>query len=456
MRESGAGTTTPYVYVADTGNNRIEVFDYDLNFLFTFGTYGTGDGEFNSPYGVATDGIHIYVTDTGNHRIQYFTMDGVYVGQWGSFGTGHSQFNNPKGICTDGMFVYVVDSGNNRFQIFTMTGTFMATYGEYGISPDPVYLNAPTTCMVDDYYLWIQDTGYVKWYEKVQWSGAYGTSVLPALTITGTLVTANYLTGTMVLPPLELAVSGTLISGRSASGTSVLPALKITGTLTTKKVLSGTTVLPALGIGGTLRLSNILSGTTVLPALSMSGTALRVNIMSGTSILPALTSRGTLIRILITPEYLGIAMNMRNKAITEYTGLSFNSFAEDADGNLYGANSTGIFPITGTDDNGTAISWNIKTGRLDLHEEVIRKLQDAWITARLSGSASLTVYEYNGDEELSEPYSIDGEGPKIHEIRVPFAQGHEGRFIAVELSGTEDFDLQSFKVKAKELLKRRR
>jgi hypothetical protein len=42
LRVSGSGTITPYVYICDQGNNRIQVFDYDLVFLWSFGEYGTG------------------------------------------------------------------------------------------------------------------------------------------------------------------------------------------------------------------------------------------------------------------------------------------------------------------------------------------------------------------------------------------------------------------------------
>jgi len=42
VRAAGGATITPFVYVVDSGNNRIQVFSYDLVFLFSFGEYGTG------------------------------------------------------------------------------------------------------------------------------------------------------------------------------------------------------------------------------------------------------------------------------------------------------------------------------------------------------------------------------------------------------------------------------
>ncbi len=48
-------------------------FDSTGNFQFTFGSLGTGNGEFNEPGAIALDATgHIYVSDTRNHRVQVF------------------------------------------------------------------------------------------------------------------------------------------------------------------------------------------------------------------------------------------------------------------------------------------------------------------------------------------------------------------------------------------------
>jgi tripartite motif-containing protein 71 len=61
------------VYVADNGSDRIEKFDASGAFLTTWGSEGSGDGQFNFPQGVATDGSgHVYVADSANDRIQKF------------------------------------------------------------------------------------------------------------------------------------------------------------------------------------------------------------------------------------------------------------------------------------------------------------------------------------------------------------------------------------------------
>ena len=73
-----------------------------------------------SPWGIAIDSHgDVYVSDTGNQRVQKFDREGNYITQWGGFGNGEGQFNFPYGIGVDARgSVFVVDSGNTRVQQF--------------------------------------------------------------------------------------------------------------------------------------------------------------------------------------------------------------------------------------------------------------------------------------------------------------------------------------------------
>ena len=108
------------VYVVDKYNHRIQKFTSDGQFITKWGSWGSGDGQFIFPSGIAIDSSgYIYVTDTGNHRIQKFTSDGQFVTKWGSLGSNPGEFSYPRGIAvsSDGK-VYVSDTGNNRIQVF--------------------------------------------------------------------------------------------------------------------------------------------------------------------------------------------------------------------------------------------------------------------------------------------------------------------------------------------------
>jgi len=69
-----------YVYVADTSNNRIQKFDGGGTFITAWGSFGSGNGQFNRPFGMATDGnSHVYVVDSSNYRIQNFDSNGGFL-----------------------------------------------------------------------------------------------------------------------------------------------------------------------------------------------------------------------------------------------------------------------------------------------------------------------------------------------------------------------------------------
>jgi DNA-binding beta-propeller fold protein YncE len=91
------------------------------NFKNKWGSYGTGNGQFISPSGIATDHAgNVYVIDGGNNRVQKFDSNGTFITTWGSYGTGNGQFISPSGIATDHAGnVYVIDGGNNRIMVFS-------------------------------------------------------------------------------------------------------------------------------------------------------------------------------------------------------------------------------------------------------------------------------------------------------------------------------------------------
>ncbi len=130
-----------YIYVADTGNNRVQVFDPDGNFVFTFGERGRKNGQFKEPSGivVAKDGT-IYVADTGNDRLQIFNKDGIFLKAFGNTSdnsdneiAANGTFRQPTALALDSQDrLFVVDRGNNRIQVFDNKGNFLQSIGESG------------------------------------------------------------------------------------------------------------------------------------------------------------------------------------------------------------------------------------------------------------------------------------------------------------------------------------
>jgi DNA-binding beta-propeller fold protein YncE len=108
------------LYVADTLNFRVQVFDSDGRFLKAFGTQGDTAGTFNRPKGIGVDSEgHIYVADTSFNNFQIFDDAGQLLLFVGSGGGNAGEFLLPSGLYIDARDrIYVADQGNSRVQVF--------------------------------------------------------------------------------------------------------------------------------------------------------------------------------------------------------------------------------------------------------------------------------------------------------------------------------------------------
>ena len=169
------------VIVTESGGHCVSVFSPTGEKLRSFGSDGSGLGQFNYPHGVAVDGVgNILVTDSGNNRVQKFTPEGfltavgadcksppqyfypmdiafntvskkayvtdtishcvqvlnydlTFFSSFGKRGSGKGQFNYPHGIACDSTGkVYVADSDNHRIQVFTVEGKFLRMFHRCG------------------------------------------------------------------------------------------------------------------------------------------------------------------------------------------------------------------------------------------------------------------------------------------------------------------------------------
>jgi sugar lactone lactonase YvrE len=119
------------IYVLDATAKAGEVVKkYDKNgnrLSLQFGIIGGLEPSyFNNPTDLAIDSRNgdIYVVDTGNNRIQRFNAEGSFLSEFGQFGSENGSFNAPWGIAVDNQgFVYIADTMNARIQKF-MPGRF--------------------------------------------------------------------------------------------------------------------------------------------------------------------------------------------------------------------------------------------------------------------------------------------------------------------------------------------
>ena len=196
------------IYIADAGNNRVQVIDDAGNFIIEFGSRGWQTGEFDHPTDIALSfqrSYRLYVADTGNNRVQYcnfvdrifyplsesaddipldgpegigigrngevyvvdtgnhrwieFNVAGVPVVARGSFGSGSEQLWNPTDLSVDAHGnVYVVDTGNHLIKKYDFSGNPIDTWGGEGSALGQ--LREPKCLTLDEWnYLYVTDSG---------------------------------------------------------------------------------------------------------------------------------------------------------------------------------------------------------------------------------------------------------------------------------------------------------
>lgn len=123
-----------WVYITDADNDRVQKFDFDGAFLLAWGTEGGGDGQFQFPADVVTDAAGlVYVADSSNHRVQVFDSNGNFQFNFGAVGGGNGEFISPRGIAIDNLGrIFVADTFNNRVQRFGSAGQFELAWGGFG------------------------------------------------------------------------------------------------------------------------------------------------------------------------------------------------------------------------------------------------------------------------------------------------------------------------------------
>jgi tripartite motif-containing protein 71 len=137
------------IFIADTGNDRIQEFSAAGRFLSSIGMKGAGFGQFDQPDGIALDrASNIYVAEAGNHRVQKLSSDGAYLAEWRGPEPG---FYGPRKLALGpDESLYVVDQGRNRIVRLDLEGKVLAAWGSKGKGggqfddPTSVAVDAPS------------------------------------------------------------------------------------------------------------------------------------------------------------------------------------------------------------------------------------------------------------------------------------------------------------------------
>jgi DNA-binding beta-propeller fold protein YncE len=133
-----------FLYVCDTDLDQVLVYDADppYNLLRTIGKRDgkhelTTPGDFSRPTNAAVDEDgNVYVSDTFNDRVEIFDADGNFIREFGKAGDGPGYFTRPKGIAVDrDGHIWVADAMQDRVQVFSPEGKLLIWIGNHGLLP---------------------------------------------------------------------------------------------------------------------------------------------------------------------------------------------------------------------------------------------------------------------------------------------------------------------------------
>ena len=119
-RSIAIDSVTNNIYICDAGNNRVQVFNESLEFLFSFSE------EMNSPFGICIHLSEVYVTQFAANSLSVYSPEGRYIQSVGREGKEELEFDWPRGVAvsTVNNLIYICDCWNNRIQCLNLDLTF--------------------------------------------------------------------------------------------------------------------------------------------------------------------------------------------------------------------------------------------------------------------------------------------------------------------------------------------
>jgi uncharacterized protein YjbI with pentapeptide repeats len=146
------------IFVAYGFQDEIQVFDLDGNYLWKFGDSGTQAGQFNTPHRLTALNNELFVADSENHRIQVFDLDGNFLRQFGNYGDSIGHLNRPVDIHAYGNEIFVADDKRESILVFDLNGGFIR---EFEVGQNTSGISEPYGVFVYDNLIFVSDIGDV-------------------------------------------------------------------------------------------------------------------------------------------------------------------------------------------------------------------------------------------------------------------------------------------------------
>lgn len=148
-----------FIYVTDTNNKRVQVFDMGGTPIFKFGEEGEKAGQFTFPYGIDGDSRgYVYVADLYNGAVSIFDAKGKFIKYFAETNASEKLIEAPGGLRINDNKLYVTDIMQGKVQVFDMNGKKLMEVGKPGLKDGE--FRAPNAVTVDrDGNIYVVDTG---------------------------------------------------------------------------------------------------------------------------------------------------------------------------------------------------------------------------------------------------------------------------------------------------------
>jgi predicted transglutaminase-like cysteine proteinase len=229
------------------------------------------------------------------------------------------------------------------------------------------------------------------------------------------------------IPAIRLTASASYRTDKTGTFDNAIPAIRIssTGFISPTAALNQSIPMVRLTASGIAGIIGNLSQP--IPSATLSASAWWLGGANLSMAIPSvrLTSHAR------AAEIVALALNTKNFGLTKYTNYDYNSLCM-FNGKLIGTKRTGIYELEGADDDGTAIPWKLRTGKVDLKTS---KLRHVWLSGTVSGDIKLIVETADGDR-----YEYDAEpvSESEDEIRVKVGKGLSSKYVIIELQNESD------------------
>lgn len=291
------------------------------------------------------------------------------------------------------------------------------------------------------------------------YAGANAKLTAPSPALTTTATGTNWGSANITAPTPTLSATGTTSGTAQIDLTAPSPNLIGYGGAVCSITLTGSPTVAATGTTGSIGGAQI---TAPLFALAASGTAQNfggANLIAPAARLGAqaqawliapgayLTAIGT---ATITATHEAYALNLNhtprkgnevvNDELTHYTNFPFTHVVRYQN-SYFGANSTGLYLLEGTTDNGAPIEWEVKTAYTDFDSAQHKTLEMAYFGGRLGPEATISLH---AGEQTTNPYEYTTpRGAAAQNYRQPFGRGQKARYYALGASGDDVVTIDS-------------